>query len=74
MIGHQALELLAGVLATLVRMVEERIRLASAPDGHDQRICDELGRHVGVHRPADDTAREQLDDGSYIEPALSRPW
>ncbi|PDS99876.1 hypothetical protein CO659_03840 [Rhizobium sp. S9] len=33
----------------------------------------ELGRHVGIHRPADDTAREQVDDGSHIEPALSRP-
>lgn len=26
-----------------VRMVEERIRLASAPDGHDQRVSHELG-------------------------------
>lgn len=44
MIDHETLELLASVLATLVRMVE-------------QRICDELGRYVGIHRPADGTAR-----------------
>ena len=46
MISHETLELLAGVLATLARMVEKRIGLASAPDGHGQRICDDLANRV----------------------------
>ena len=35
-----------------------------------QRICDELGLHVGIHRPADDTAQEQVNDGCDMEPAF----
>ena len=72
-ISHETLALLARVLATLVGVVEDRIRLASAPDGHDQRICNELGCHVGVHRPADNTTGEQVDDGGNIKPALCGP-
>jgi len=36
-------------------MMQQRSRLASAPDRHDQCIGDELGRHARIHRPADDT-------------------
>ena len=35
--------MLVGVLATLFRMQDERIRLASAQDGREQRICGERG-------------------------------
>lgn len=73
MIGHEALELLSGVLVTLIQMMRHRIRLASAPDGHDQGVGHELGGHVGIYRPTDDMAREWVDNGSHIEPALSHP-
>src|SRR3954469_6130368 len=72
-IGHQPLELLTGVLATAVGMMQERIGLASSPDRHDQSTGDELCRHRCAHRPTDYTPREQIDDGSYIEPAFCRP-
>lgn len=54
--GQQLLKLFTAVLASLVRVVEQCIRLASAPDCHDQRIRDELGDHGGAHRPADHAA------------------
>jgi hypothetical protein len=56
MIGHQLLELLAGVLAATVGVMQQRVRLASPPDRHHQGIRDELCRHLGAHRPADHTA------------------
>jgi hypothetical protein len=35
-IGHQLLELLAGVLAAAIRVMQQRIGLASPPDCHHQ--------------------------------------
>ena len=72
-VGHQPLELLAGVLAATVRMMQQRVGLASAPDRHDERIGDELGRHSGAHRPAHYAPREQIDHGGHVEPTLRRP-
>jgi len=72
-IGHQSLELLAGVLAAAIGMMQQRVRFAPSPDRHHQGISDELGRHRCVHRPADHTAGEQIDDGGHIEPALRCP-
>jgi hypothetical protein len=53
-IRHQALELVAGVLAAAVRVMQQRIRLAASPDRHDESIGDKLRCHRGAHRPADD--------------------
>ena len=68
MIGHQPLELFAGVLAATIGMMQQRVRLAPSPDRHHQGVGDELGRHRCVHRPANHTAGEQIDDGGHIEP------
>jgi hypothetical protein len=40
-IGHQALELLAPLLAALVAVVQQAVRFASAPDRHDEGVGDE---------------------------------
>jgi len=72
-IGHQPLELLAGVLAASIGVMQQRVRLAPSPDRHHQGVGDELGRHRCVHRPANHTAGEEIDDGGHIEPALRRP-
>jgi len=72
-VGHQALELFAGVLAALVGMVQQGIGLAAPPDRHDQGVGDELGRHGVAHRPADDAARVQVDHGRNIQPAFGGP-
>ena len=46
---------------------------AAAPDRHHQRVGDELGRHGRAHRPTHHPAREQVEHGRHIEPALARP-
>ena len=58
MVGHQSLELLARILRSLVGVVQQAVGLASPPDRHDERVGDELRRHLGLHRPTDDTPGE----------------
>ena len=72
-VGHQPLELLAGILAALIGVMQQGIGLAAPPDRHDQCIGDELGSHLRLHRPSDDTPREQVDHGRDIEPAFGGP-
>jgi hypothetical protein len=72
MIGQQLLKRLTAVLAALIRVVEQRVRFAAALDRHHQRIRDQRGTHRGTHRPADHTAREQVDDSRHVEPAFGR--
>ncbi len=72
-VGHQSLELLAGVLAALIGVVQQLVGLAASPDRHQQCIRDQLRGHAGAHRPADHAAREQIDHGRHIEPALGGP-
>lgn len=72
-VDHQPLELLAGILAALVRVMQQRIGLATAPDRHDQRIGDELRRHRVAHRPADYPPREEIDHCGSIQPSFSGP-
>ena len=73
MIGHQPLELLGGILAALVGVVQQAVGLAATPDGHDQRIGHQLSGHRGTHRPAHHPAGVEIDDSRHIQPALSRP-
>ena len=54
-------------------MVQQRIWLAAPPDCHQQRVGDELRRHLRLHRPADDPAREQINHGGDVQPAFRRP-
>ena len=46
MIGHQSLELLTGVLAAAIRVMQQRIGLAASPDRHQQRVGHELRCHL----------------------------
>jgi hypothetical protein len=73
MIGHQPLELLAGVLAATIRVVQQRAGFSTAPDRHHQGVGDELSCHGRAHRPADHAPGEQIDDRCHIKPALRRP-
>jgi hypothetical protein len=72
-IGDEPLELLAGVLAAAVGVMQERVGFAPAPDRHHQRVGDELGGHRSAHRPADHAPGEEIDDGRHIEPAFRCP-
>ena len=53
--------------------MQQGVRLAASPDRHQQSIGDELRRHLRLNRPADDAAREPVDDGGDVEPALRGP-
>jgi hypothetical protein len=44
-------------------MMTQGIRLATAPDRHHERACDELRGHFRFHRPAYHAAGEQVDYG-----------
>jgi hypothetical protein len=45
MVGHQALELLARVLAALVPTVQQAVGLSSVRGLHEEGVGDELRRH-----------------------------
>jgi hypothetical protein len=53
--------------------MHQSLRLASSPDGHQKGVRNQLRCHAGAHRPADHPAREQVDDGRHVEPALGGP-
>jgi hypothetical protein len=53
--------------------MQQRIRSAASPDRHHQRVGDELRRHRRLHRPADGSAREQVEDHGDVEPPLRGP-
>src|SRR5271156_2044328 len=54
-------------------MVQQGVWLAASPDRHDERVGDKLRGHFRFHRPADDTAGEQVDDSRDVEPTFGRP-
>ena len=45
----------------------------AAPQGHVKRLESKLCAQVGLHRPADDTTREQIEDDRQVEPAFPSP-
>jgi len=70
---QQALELLAGVLRSLVRVMQQRVSLAPSPDGHHQGVHDQRGIPLGLHRPAHDPTGKQIQHDRHIQPALGSP-
>jgi hypothetical protein len=52
-------------------MDQPRSRLP-ARDRHLERVDDELGAEVVAHRPANDAAREAVNDGGKVEPTGRR--
>ena len=64
-IGHQLLELLAGLLAAAVGMMQQRIGFTPSPDRHHQGMGDELRCHRSAHGPADNAPREEIDNSSH---------
>ena len=51
-------------------MMKQSIRLAATPDRHEESVGDELSRHLGLHRPADNKAGKKIDHSGDVEPAL----
>jgi hypothetical protein len=54
-------------------MQDSGLPIKSSPgDRHPERVDDEFGPHVVVDRPADDSAREHIDDCRAVHLPLSR--
>jgi hypothetical protein len=70
MIGRQPLDLLAGVSAAAIAVMQQRVRLAAAPDRHHQGVGDELRRHRWVHRPADQPSTSAILKAHGSEAAM----
>jgi len=73
MVSQEPLEGLTGVLAPSIRMMQNRRRLASPPDGHHEGLGDEWRGHRGLHGPADDPPGEEIHDRRDVEPAFGGP-
>jgi hypothetical protein len=54
-------------------MAHEHAPRSSRIDGHLQRVEAQLRVDAVAHRPANDGAREQVEDGGELHPALARP-
>ena len=73
MVGQEPLEWLTRILAPAIGVMQDRVRRASPPDRHHERIGDELGRHRRTHGPAYDPSREEIDHRRDVEPPFSGP-
>jgi hypothetical protein len=62
----------AAELGTLIRM-NHRAAGTSPAHGHQHGVEDELAVNRRSRRPADDLAREQIQDDGQVEPPLPRP-
>ena len=70
---EQRLELIAGVLTALIRVMQQIVRWPPAPDRHHQRIGDQVRRHVRLHRPSDNAARVQIQNRCNEQPTFPGP-
>lgn len=70
---YDALERIGRVLAALVGVMQQTVRLASGPDSHEETIGDELRGHLRLHCPANHAPGEHIDDGGNVEPSFGGP-
>lgn len=73
MIGHQPLELIAGILVASVGNDAAAHRACPADRSPSPEHPRRVTQSWSCSRPADDTTREQIDDGRHIEPTFCRP-
>jgi hypothetical protein len=67
----RALEQSAAILTATVA-VNDYVGFRVAPEPrHTQRIGDQFGLHVWLHRPAHDPLAEQVDDDARIDALLA---
>ena len=69
MFSQQGLVLVSCVLTAAVGMDDQSSGWAARLDRHAQGITDQGGWHARRHRPAHDSAREQVKHDSQVQPA-----
>ena len=72
MLVEQLTKIIARVLATAIRMMDEVFAWQTLIDGHVECVDNQMAAHPTIHRPADDPARVQVHDDSEIQPSLVR--
>ena len=60
----------AGVLDALIRVNQHPALGFTSPHRHQQCIQNQIGSGVGLHAPANDLSREEIQDNRQIQPAL----
>lgn len=67
---EECLPVAAGELAALVRVQHQAGFRLATPNRRRQRLKNQVGLHVALRRPADDLAREQVQDDRQVDPTL----
>ena len=68
MVLWQQLVRLVSVLAALIRVVDEASIGPTLKESHLQGRCSQTTRHPMRHRPTDNEAGVQIEDGGQVEP------
>jgi len=67
---EEALILIAGELATAVRVQDHGTTILSLPQSHQDGLENELPVLARTHRPAHHTARVEIQDDAEVQPAF----
>ena len=65
-LGEQRLVIATGVLAPAIRMVQQVIIMIALPQGHAERILNQLSLQARMHRPTHDPARVNIQHRSQV--------
>lgn len=71
--GQKLLVFLRGKLAALIRMQNDRHTGGPLPNGHQDRLDDDLTVLPRTHRPAHHQARIQIQHDTQIQPVFGGP-
>ncbi len=71
--GDQRLIGAGALLAAAITMDDDAAWPLTLPQGHLQRITDQVSRHALRHRPADHPAGIQVNHDGQVQPAFVRP-
>ncbi len=70
MVAHEALEPLAPILASLIGMMQERVRFSSTPCRNDQRIFDEEAVMLAfIDHPTTRRENRSMTTATYSQPS-----
>lgn len=71
--GQKLLVLVRGKLAAPIGMENDRGAGGPLPDGHEDRLDDQLAVLPCTHRPAHHEPRIQIEDDTQVQPAFGSP-
>jgi len=72
LIAEKSLVWIASILAASIRMMQQSRDGCPVLDCHAESLLDQVAFQGGCKRPADNFAREEIQDHSQIQPAFGR--